>query len=302
MSTENRIMSTAKRRLITVVLFAVFFCICMSAAAADAHAAGKLELESTKVEFTSGSCENEWIFSTNDSVDIVQAVSSDEKIATVTFHPGYIVIYAEGEGQATITVTGENGETVDVAVTVTRAYFEKELKDKFWLENYWYGTKKLYVSCFPGAKGTIKISKNTYKFKTNKKGECTIKLKKVYKLGTKIKVTVTHNGYTAKRSFSFFKGTDFDDVKAKKHSVRMYCGNLHKGDVVKVIYKGKTYKKKIKKNYDGKNHKVTIKVKKTLKKNSKMTIKIVNKDKKSLVNQKIKLYKWRFYQPDEDEE
>ena len=148
-------------------------------------------------------------------------------------------------------------------------------------------------------KGTMKIGKTTYKFTVGESGRVKIKLKKVYKLNTKIKVTVTHNGYTVTRNFKFYSGASFDEVKASKHKVKILTNNLHRGDTIKVIYKKKAYTYKVKKNYDCKYKLFAIKVKKTIKKNSSLKIKIVNKDKKTLMVQKIKLDKWRFIQPDE---
>ena len=285
------------------VFLAVFLAIAfMPAFVSTSHAADKFELEWTDVSFDAGSDANEWIFTKQDSVGIKDAVSEDESIATVTCRPGELVIYPVKEGSTNIIVTGENDQVINVSVSVTASYYEKKLKDRTSFGCYWYGSKKLYIDSYPGAEGTIKISKDTYKFTIGESGSEKIKLKKVYKLNTKIKATINYNGYTTTKSKYFFSGTDYEYVKASKHRAQINCFSLHKGDYVKVTYKGKTYKKKITKDYDAKNKTVTIKINNKLKSNSTITVKIVNKDKKTLLEDTVKLEKWKYYVPDEDED
>ena len=283
------------------VFLAVFLAIAfMPAFVPTSHAADKFELQWTDVSFDAGSDTSEWIFTAQDSVDIKNAVSEDESIATVTWRPWELVIYPVKEGSTNIIVTGENDQVINVSVSVTASYYEKDLKDRTSFGCYWYGSKKLYIDSYPGATGTIKISKDTYKFTIGKSGSKKIKLKKVYKLNTKIKATINYNGYTATKSEFIFSATDYKDIKASKHQAKIHCFSVHKGDYAEVTYKGKTYKKKITKDYDGKYKTVTIKIKKKLKSNSEITVKIVNKDKETLLEDTVKLEKWEYYVPDED--
>lgn len=290
------------RRCLFIGFVALFMvCLAIPFALVESHAGGDFALESDTVVFDKNSeGSNEWLFTADGSVAIKDAVSADESIATVTHEQSWIIVYPVKEGKTTITVTGINDFKFTVNVTVDKSYFTQEIKNYLTLENCWYGTKKVYVGVYSGSKGTMKIGKTTYKFTVGKSGRVKIKLKKVYKLNTKIKVTVKYNGYTVAKNFTFYPGATYDEVKASKHKVKMLTHNLHKGDIVKVIYKKKAYTYKAKKNYDSKDKHIAIKVKKTLKSNSTLKIKIVNKDKKTLLVEKIKLNKWRFYQPDED--
>ena len=294
-------MSVLKRCLFTGFLALFMVCLAIPLFTDNSYAGGDFVLESDSIVFDEYSAEDstEWIYTAGGSVAIKDAVSADENVATVTHTQSRIIVDPVKEGKTTITVTGINDLTFTVQVTVDRSYFTQRLKNYLSLSNYWYGTQKIYVYVYPGSKGTMKIGKTTYKFTVGESGSVKIKLKKVYKLNTKIKVTVTHNGYTVTRNFKIYSGASFDEVKASKHKVKILTNNLHKGDTIKVIYKKKAYTYKVKKNYDCKYKLFAIKVKKTLKKNSSLKIKIVNKDKKTLMVQKIKLDKWRFIQPDE---
>ena len=88
-----------------------------------------------------------------------------------------------------------------------------------------------------------------------------------------------------------------DSGSKKKIVIETY--NVHKGDIVKFTYKGKTYSKKITKNKDTKSYNVTIRPKKPLIKNASVTFTIVNKDKKTLFKLKTKLVNWIYIEEDE---
>lgn len=227
------------RKLIQFSIIVItMVCLFIPFLASTSYAAEEVKLEADSIQFDKNSKDyNEWIFSTDDSVAIKDAVSADEKVATVKYGHGWIVVYPVNEGATTILVTGVNDTTATVQVTVDKSYFIQALKSRIHLENYWYGTKKISVGAPSGSKGNVKIGKTTYKFTVGKSGWAKIKLKKVYKLNTKIKVTATHNGYTSTAYFRFFSGVSYDFVKASKHIVKMTTVNLHKGDTVKVIYK-----------------------------------------------------------------
>lgn len=295
-------MLKTKNRNISILLVVVIVFAFMPLIAMPSYADDPFEMETDSVSFNSGTEDNsEWVFTTSGSANIKNAVSADANIATVEFTTGWIKVYPVSPGETTITVTAVNDKTASVKVTVVEEYFVRQLKYRTYIENCWYGTKKLHIMTDAGATGSVKIDKNTYKFTADESGDADIKLKKVYKLNTKIKITVTSGAYTASvNNYKFWAATTFDNVSASKHKVQMECFNLHKGDVVKVVYKGKTYKKKISKDYDNKTSKVTVKIGKTLKKNSTLKVSIVNKDKKTLTSTKFKLSDWKYVQPDPD--
>ena len=107
---------------------------------------------------------------------------------------------------------------------------------------------------------------------------------------------------TYKKTVKLASGTWVPKASGKKKKLTLTVSNPHKGDVVKVTYKGKTYSKKIKKDKDGKLYKVTFTLKKKLKKNSSFKVVILNKDKKKLDSENIKLTNWKYeyVEPEED--
>ncbi len=297
-------MTKINRKFISILLAVMMVIAFMPVFAAPSHAAGNLILEATKVTFDSNSGgDNEWIFTADGSDAIKTAVVEDGSIATVSVSElgSWIIVYPVKDGDTNIVLTGENGDVVNIPVHVDKSYFIQDLKDRTSLSNEWYGSKKVYITSYAGAKGTMKIGKDKYNFTIGKSETKKIKLKRIYKLGTKIKITIKWKGYSAYVPFRIYSATTYDSLKASKHKVKVSTYNLHKGDYVKIIYKGKTYKKKITKDYDDKYKTVTVKVKKTLKKNSKLKIRIVNKNKKTLVKDSVKLVKWQYYIPDDDE-
>ncbi len=235
--------------------------------------------------------------------DIVKVKSTDEKVAWANFEPFSMTINPVGVGTCDIIATDAKNNTATIHVTVKPSYISSNLKLTTSLDNTWYGSKKIVVWSEPGATGKLTIGKKTYKFTIPKSSDGTpmkktVKLSKVYKLNTKIKCTVTvkSNGtkVSAKISDKFGPGSWVMGAKGKKKNLTLTIFNLHKGDVVKVKYKGKTYTKKIRKDKDNKNSKVTFKLKKKLTKNALFTVTINNKDKKKLDKEKLTLTNWKY--------
>ena len=246
--------------------------------------------------------------------DIVDWKSTNEKVATASIDTFIMSINPVGVGECDVTAIDEDGNEATIHVTVKKKYIVKKIGHLTNIANVWYGTKKLSIQSALGASGKVVIGKDTYKFKIPEKGEeeyysfagTTVKLNKVYKLNTKAKVslTVKSNGvnctYTTKVKLA--SGTWVPKASGKKKKLTLTVSNPHKGDVVKVTYKGKTYSKKIKKDKDGKLYKVTFALKKKLKKNSSFKVVILNKDKKVLNKETLKLtnYKYEYVEPEED--
>ena len=216
-----------------------------------------------------------------------------------------------GPGTCTITITGSEGGKISFPVTVETKYFKQRLEDYIDISEDIYGSKRMVVETFSvkGVKVSLKVGKKKYKAKkTNSDYKAVFKLAKVYPLNTKYNLTLSYKGITIKRKGKFSSGTWVDEyAKVNKKSpkkVSLSVLNLHKGDVVKVKYKGKTYSSsKFKKNTKfGKTVTVTVKVKKNFKSSSKFRVWVVNKDKKRLCKDVIMELKDWVYAPYEDED
>ena len=78
-------------------------------------------------------------------------------------------------------------------------------------------------------------------------------------------------------------------------TVEAECWNLYKGDVVKLTFKGKTYTKKIKKNFKNKKKTLKFKLKKKPAFDAKMKVVITTKAKKTLYKKTIRFSNFAYY-------
>lgn len=179
--------------------------------------------------------------------------------------------------------------------SLSPAELKNQLKDEVSLECNWYGSKKLEVYAEPETKGTITISGKTYKYDLQDKSKATIKLKKVYPLRTSIKLKANNYGVTITKSYKFKNETWLSSAFITGKKVEADCFNLHKGDVVKLTFKGKTYTKKITKNFDNRKKTVVFKLKKKPAFDAKMKVVIVNKSKKNLFKRSIRFSNFAYY-------
>ena len=313
-------MSIVKRRLVTVLLalaVVIAFTPLLPGSASHAlsleHGDGMDPSEVVFDNYNDASNNDVGHLSSADSsVKIVKATSDKSSVASVSLFDGasnYVTVKPMGVGNTTIHITGDDNDTVDVPVEVTKSFMKGMIDSDTDLYDYHYGSPKLTLYTYAGATGSIKIGGKTYKIKkiTSKKADKvvkrTIKLKKPSKIKLKSKVvmTINYGGASYKETVKVFSASVFDEVKGSKKKIKVKFYNIHKGDKVKVKYKGKTYTKKIKKNYDTKYKNITFKVKKKVSKTASMTITIVNKDKKTLCKEKIKLNNGEFWWPDEYE-
>ena len=173
-----------------------------------------------------------------------------------------------------------------------------------------YGTDKLILNGYGGTRFNITINGETFdEVYFDTAGEQTLKLPKVYKVGTKI---------TCERTYDYIDNEDYtknvplptETYKIDKQSyltqaklatggkkIRISLENVHKGDVFNLYYKGKTYTKKITKNYpkDDGEYAFVIRLKDKMYKNSAFKAKITNKYKQVLYNRKIQLKNGKFW-------
>ena len=239
-----------------------------------------------------------------DNTEIESVSSSDTSVAKAYFKGALLEVLPLKHGKAVITVKAVDGTSTTVNVTITKAYMKGWLKHAIGVGCSWYGSKKYEVRGIPGASGTLKVGKKTYKIKKlGKSGERVIKLKKVPKLKTKIVLKLKADGQTVTKKFKVKSLTYISTVTGAGKKVKVNIYNIHKGDKVILKYKGKTYTKKIKKNYDDKYTSVTFKTKKKVGKSASMSLKVINKDKKTLEKIKISLEDGLYppYDPAEDE-
>ncbi len=247
--------------------------------------------------------DSEWIFTTDKSCDIKEAVSSAPKIIEVNASAGYIVVKPLAVGSAVITVTGVDGSTATMNVSADTSFFKYQLKTRTRFSDMnWYGMRKVEIFSEPGVKGQMTVGKDKYTVKFNKYGRAYVKLKRVYKLNTVFILKVKWNGATATKKSKVVSNTLLSEAKATKKSIKLSLWNVHKGDVISFTYGGRTYTKKVTKNYNSKRKTYTFKPSMPLKKNSKFSYKIVNKYKQELGKDTVKLTKWKYTPPEDDED
>ena len=213
-----------------------------------------------------------------------------KKLVSYEINGKNLTLYPLKAGTDVVTITGTDGTTATITVTVDAAYMRGILAGEVGIGNAWYGTKKLVITGEPVTTGKVVIGGKTYKF-TIKAGttKAVVKLAKVYPLNKAYKVTFNKYNVAYVKSGKLKSNTRMESTWVTGKKVYVKCFNLHKGDKVKVTFKKKTYTKKIKKNYDGKDKTVVIKLKKAPKFDSKLKVKIVNKSKKKLYLKKFQL-------------
>ena len=218
---------------------------------------------------------------TSDSCKIKGIDISEEAEAKIKieWYSTYIRVWGLRECKnVTFDAIGTSGVHRTLQVTVDKSYMNAKLNDESKLGYICYGLSKVKAKSWKGATVKLKIGSKTYSKKTDAtSGKVTIPLSKVYKMDTKMTATFTKDGYSASQKYVFGNGTFMVKATAKKKTIKVKCFNLHKGDIVKLKYKKKTYSKKITKNYHQKNKVVTFKVSKKVKPKNTFTVKIFNK-------------------------
>ena len=265
-------------------------------------AAGEFKLDKTSYTFNASSSTYEDFHLPSESdydvetgvetfpEEIKSVVSSNSKVAKLSEYDSYYFeVKPVGVGSCIFTVTGKNGSIATLNVKVTDAYMKAQFVESVLLSGGYYGSKKMVVSAPNGTSGKVVVGKKTYKY--GKSEKATIKLKKVYKLNTKYVLTAKKGKYSCTKKGKIYADTYIYDGKIVGKKIKLRILNLHKGDVVSIKYKGKTYKKVIKKNKDQKFTTVTFKMKKKVKKNTTINYTVKNKDKKKLEKNKLKFNK-----------
>ena len=292
-----------KKQIITIVLsLALVLTFIPLMPGQQAHAMEMLHPEMTLNTY---GLDDNSTYVVDNSEELAYANSSNESIATVGVEGYRLDIFPKKPGTVNVTVTSVAHNTDTVKVTITRNYFKGWLDEETEMARTWYGTTRIKVFSLPGAYGKLKVGKKTYTVKKlGKTGSRIIKLKSPSKLKllTPVVLTMKINGASKTVKTKLYSETDFYEVTGAKKTIKVRTFNVHKGDLVKVKFKGKTYTKKIKKSFDDKSKTITFKVKKKVAKNASMTITILNKNKKKLRQRKIKLINGIYPEPYEDDE
>ena len=279
----------------------------------NAYAAQDLELEKTTVDFDADADPE------NGYVEIKVKDGCTEKVASAQSEDPYIVhakpdysygqyveLYAQGLGDATVTVTGTEGTVITLHATVTDKALQAAMSYYMYAEHVFYGQKRFYVDNVAGATVTAKFGKDTYTATIPDDdyvySTVYIDLDKFYDYKSKVVVIVEKDGATASRTYNIDTLTSVDAAKAKKKKLKVECYDLHKGDKVYLKIAGKTYTKKVTKNYHRKATWLTFSTKKNIKKNASFKVTVKNKYKKTLVVKKAKLKKYRYEEPDYDDD
>ena len=293
-------MSNVRKNLITIGLLLVFVLACMPFVMKAVHAEpAVMEMDPSEVTFTDGYVTDEYFKPVDSGIELWLAESSDPKVATVELYSpelGAGLIHAQDVGTCEIKVYDSSDKAAatkvgTIKVTVTESFMKERFKAENFIMNHSYGNKKLNVHGWPGVSYKFKIEGKTYKGTLDSSGNATIKLKKIYKLNTKFSYTMKNDKYSYKvkdkiGSVTWVKVTALEKNK-KNLTIKVY--DLHKGDTVKFKWKGKTYTKKVNKNYILKWGKVKFKLKSKMTKSGKLTVTVTNKDKKVLCKDKKKL-------------
>ena len=268
----------------------------------SAHA---LDLIDDKLVLDKYGTDNDFTYALNNEV-LISAVSSDPSVAAPTVNGSLLEVHPKKSGHAVITVTDETAHTATLDVTVTANYINKWLNEEIVVGSAVYGSSKLRVIAIPGAKGTVTVGKKKYTVKAlPASGKRIIKLKSYtkIKLNTKVVLKLKYDGQSASYKTKMRSSTFLRFVRGRKKVIKTDIEDLHKGDKIIVKYKGKTYTKKIKKNLLGKEKWFTFRTKHKVTKSASITVRVINKDKKTLEYRKCKLTDGIYpYDPAEDEE
>ena len=321
-------MNTAYKHTLTVLVVACLATLCiMVAGTCYSHAAINFEAQDDGVNsYTpeSGIVLNnaEWFYvyppDNGPGIDDVKVTSGDPECIQLgwqessyrTGSKGYIGLYGLKPGSCVLTITDDYGGSdneVTIPVTVTDKIIELRLKNSFFYD-YYYGLRELELITMNGAEATIKVGSDVYEPVSRREeydhDAITFKLNKVYKIGTKIVPTVTYGGITAQGKTHKIKSQTstwgYKSTKKKPKVLKVEVRNLHKGDVVKVKYKGKTYKSaKYTKDTDYQTWKwVSVKLKKKMTASAKFKVWVVNKyGQKLTLPSTIQLDHWEYEVP-----
>ena len=180
-------------------------------------------------------------------------------------------------GTCKFTALNENGEAIGgITVTVKQSAVD----DIFKWENAYhsvfpYGEKYLILGSdnrWEGTKYDLTIDGDSYQGELDSTGK--IELNRIYPFDTVV-TGMIWNDFDPNRKSSYTFPTDEEDAltcycnvevratakQKNKKKVKIYCTNVHDGDVIKVTYAGKTYTKKVTKNFTDKTMTYTVKMK-----------------------------------------
>ena len=193
-----------------------------------------------------------WKKTSRDNTYIVSAISSKPSVAKASVYKSYNRIYnsvqieAKKPGKSTVTVKDNLGRTAKVNVTVKKSWPKANLK-YFTYTYITYYDKTITLHSKPKTKVTLRIGGDTYKKKTNNKGQVKVRLKRHYKVNQKYSLTAKNGKYKTKITGKVYSNTYayFGTVWSCKPYVPVTVYNVVKGDTIILSAGGRTYRKKI---------------------------------------------------------
>ena len=286
---------------IRAAVVSFFFAVCMLLITSfTVSAAEPMEFEYTEYTFDDGNEDGqEWFFA-NQTIKSVSV--SSPSLLKVRTDGGHMIVEPLKTGTATVTAKGGDGSAASIKIKVDSSFFRRQLTDatSFYGEGALsFGTRRVRIFSKPGAKGTLTVGKDRYKVTVNSNGRASLRVKGIYKLNKKIRLTLKWRGQTVTLKDKVFSKTSVNWIKASKRRFSFNCSFLHKGDVIRLVHRGRTYTKKIKKSTD--HVTIKMKTKKNVSKKAAYQVTILNRYKQVLYQEKGKLVRWeRPYVEEED--
>ena len=221
-------------------------------------------------------------------------------------------------GTCTFKALDDNGKTIGTVKVIVKQEAVDELFkwDNVMNARFPYGDKYLIIgdeSRWEGTEYDLTIDGDSYSGTVDSTGK--VPLDKIYPFRTIVTGKIWNN-VDPNRSSTYEFSTDPEfaltcycnvDVRAtakqkNKKKVKIYAKDVHIGDVIKVTYAGKTYTKKVTKNFTDKTMTYTVKMKKKMKNKKWIKFKVTNKFKQEIYYCKTKMVRWdtnNWYDPED---
>ena len=269
------------KEVVTLLYLYITFCLCKIKKTCNVSCSYSPFTVSTKnIKFGKKQpYDTNYVYITSEESSVVSVKSSNKKVATAKKGDGKyygVLITAKKPGKTKVTVKDNLGRTNVIKVTVDKKWPKYNLKNRTSAYHY-YGSDHLTVYSKPGAKVTVKINNKTYTAKIGKKGMKEIKVKSLFKLRTKIKITAKlgKNTVTNKNKVYSATGGSMGRIWSCQYTIPISLRNITKGDRVIITVGGRDYKREM--GYSAKNTQIVFTTRYTNRNYSSIRIRIKNK-------------------------
>lgn len=298
---QGIVMNDAMRKKLEYALIFIAASFILFLLSCNTAYADTLEMKKDTVIFNNHSDFSCEVFTKPGSVPITGAKSTNKKVVEVRVHrwdKDKVELWPWRPGHATIVVQGKGGLYALIHVKVTRKFIKKQLRYCIKSSYFHYGDRKLHIYGYKGMRGSLKIKNDIYRFKARKYGfDSRVRLKKIYPLNTKVKVTLRFASVKVRRTLKCKSDTYLYSIYTHGKFAYLGISCLHKGDKVKFKYKGRTATRRIKKT-NSQETIVTVKSKRRISKSARVLITVTNKYNQTLLRDAHKL-KNGYYDEDE---